>query len=642
MLRLLPAVAGFLLILCPTASAAPFAELPFVGVRGPAVCLQATGAPGELFRQNDESASLLTATATGLTPGGVLPIEGTSNCADVAGWPGGGGVLAVPLSSEIEGGTWLRAILREPGQDWGAPVDVLPPEPRLGPLAFAVAASERGDALVAASSADERGRGSVRVARRLPGGAFEAPERFTSRAARGEVRAAFAASGEAVVTWIARGPKRSDPDELWAAIGAPGARFAAPQNIGPITQDGGYALAVGADGRALVVFSSLGRLVAAERAPAGTFGPLVTISDTTDEFGSTPVAVLRPGGGAVVAWTSPHTAALDMRTREQAGPFGPAVSLARPQRLGSAGREVQARFVWAGWSDLVRAVTTADGRVMITWGHLLRRQGLWHVVPGVATVSFSGAEHEIQALGGGVRNIDTVTPVVLADGSRAVAWVDNAPRYTSGRVHIAREGSPAAAEPAAPKVTFTPPRSLTLTDSQPLVLRFTCDAACDVYAQLGGDDVIAAAAGSLTKAGTGRLRLDPDEAPLAPRGGGKVRVLLRSSAPGAHTVTARTLTLHLRRAKPRFPPRVLGLTATRDGADLIVRWHTAKPADPRAYAIMAFDDKGGAVGSAALEGKARTSFTTRIRDARKATTVTVYAAAENADRVRRTTVEVPR
>ena len=128
---------------------------------------------------------------------------------------------------------------------------------------------------------------------------------------------------------------------------------------------------------------------------------------------------------------------------------------------------------------------------------------------------------------------------------------------------------------------------------QPLILRVTCDAACDVFAQIAGREAVTASA-SLPAAGSRRLVLAPIDGPIAPRGGGKVRVLLRSSAPGAHRVTARTLTLDLRRARINFPPRVLGLTVTPDGDDLVVRWRTAKPARPRSYSALAFDDEGRA------------------------------------------------
>jgi hypothetical protein len=551
--------------------------------------------------------------------------------------------------SEFDGEVWMRGFLREPGQGWGEPIDMLPPETRLTAASSAVAASERGDALVAASSIDSTGRMNVRVARRQPGGVFGPPERLavrrTTDEAGSDIRAGFGASGEAIVTWtVEPSSGEAASPSLWVAIAPPGAPFGAPQRIAPYDEGSRHALAVGADGRALAVFTSGERLVAAEREPGGAFGAPYTLARTADRPGAAPAAVLRPGGGAVVAWTSPLTAGLSMRTRERAGAFGPAIALVGPKRLEPDALMVQQRFGGTAWSetDAVRVLATGDGRVMIAWGHLSRRQGIWRIVPGVALADFTGTERETHALGGGLRNIDGVTPVLLADGSRAVAWTDNDQRGNGGRMHLAREGTPDAAGAAAPKVTFTPPRSRALEDEEPLTLRVTCDAACDVEATLAERPAVTASA-SLPAAGSRRLSLAPVEGPIAPRGGGPVRILLRSSAPGAHGATAGTLRLNLRRVAPKFPPRVLGLTVTRDGDDLLVRWRTAQPARPRSYVAYALDDDGAPVGAGDPKGTSRrTRFALRIRDARDAETVTVFAVAENVDKTRRTTVKVPR
>jgi hypothetical protein len=641
MLRILPALAVLVLGVPATASAAPFGALPFQAVKGPAVCLRATGAPGELVRQTETTAPFLAAGPAGLTAGGVLPTDGARDCVDVAGWPGGGGVLAFPVYSPADGEAWMRGFLREPGQGWGEPIDILPPVQ--GPaMEFTVAASERGDALVATITTDERARQVVQVARRLPGGAFGAPEqvfaRRTTVTGASRIRAGLSAAGEAVVTWQA--PDKDEQVQLWAAIAPPGAAFGPPQRIAAI--DGmGSTLAVGADGRALVVFTTQDRVVVAERAPGGAFGPLTTLARSADPLGNAPVAVLRPGGGAVVAWTSPSTAGLTVRTREQAGRFGRANELVYPKKLDGAALRIQERFVTSGRRDLARAVATADGRVMVTWGHMRRRDGVYRIVPGVGVIDFAGDAYEVYGLAGGLREVAEFTPVILADGSSAVAWSDNG-ENGAGRIHLARDGSPDAAEPPAPKVTVTPPRSLTLRDSQPLVLRVTCSAACDVRAQLADEPRVDASV-SLSKAGSRRLVLSPYARPIAPRGGGEVPILVRWSAPGARTIKARTLRVNVRRAKIAFPPAVLGLTVARAGDDLIVRWHTAKPASPRRYAVLAFDERDEPIAEGGPEGNAkRSSFQVRIRRARKAASVTVYAIAQNADKYRRTTAKVPR
>jgi hypothetical protein len=536
---------------------------------------------------------------------------------------------------------WMRGFIREPGQGWGEPIDILPPEDRPDAMHSTVATSERGDALVATSSVDVRGRQRVRVARRLPGGGFGAPEQLALTRSAGvhatELHAGYAASGEAIVTWAAHGPKENVVPELWAAIAPPGAPFGTPQRVGSMYANEPYALAVGADGRALAVYTSFDGVVVAERAPGAAFGAPITLGRADRRLGNVPVAVLRPGGGAVVAWTNSSTAGLIARTREQPGTFGPEVALVRPKRLDSDAATLQQGHMGNGG---VRAAVTPDGRVMVTWPHLLHTQGVWRVVPGVALIGFSGTGQESYALGGGLRVIEAITPVTLADGSLAVAWSDNGERGSRGRIHVARAGTPIPADPVAPKVTVAPPRSRTLRDSDPLMLRVTCNAACDVQLQLADDASISASA-SLPAAGSRRLLLYPYGRPIAPRGGGTVRVLVRSSAPGARSTTADTLTLKLRRAKILYPPRVLDPTVARDGDDLIVRWRTAKPGRPGSYFVMASDERDRTVGSAQPRGGARTSFGVRIRRAGKAATVTVYAIAANADKFRRTTVNVP-
>ena len=105
----------------------------------------------------------------------------------------------------------MRGFLREPGQSWGEPIEILPPETGLLSASFEIAVSERGDALVAESSIDAKGRVNVRLARRLPGSAFGAPERLvfarTGAEESADLHAGYSASGEAVVTWTLQGPQ---------------------------------------------------------------------------------------------------------------------------------------------------------------------------------------------------------------------------------------------------------------------------------------------------------------------------------------------------------------------------------------------------------------------------------------------------
>ena len=423
----------------------------------------------------------------------------------------------------------------------------------------------------------------------------------------------------------------------------PVAPFGAPQKIAPIEHGAPTTLAVGADGRAVAVFTDRDRrLVVAERAPAGAFAAPAVIDGSLTNISAYPAAVVRPDGAAIVAWWSPLTAALTVRTRERPGAFGPPISLVRPRRLDSVASIVQQRFspalssrADAAWPH---ATLAADGRVAgdlersraasrrvadRPWRRVreLRRRRARGQRPGRGSAQRRGTD-----AGPAGGRLDSRSPGPIAD-----------PKGRSGACTSPARASPAAPEPAAPKVTVAALGSGALRDADPLSLRVTCDAACDVYAQIAGEEI--ATDVSLAAAGSRRLELRPNDDPIAPRGGGKVRVVLRSSAPGGHRATARTLTFDLRRAKTAYAPRVLGLTVAVDGKDLVVRWHTAKPAAPRFYSVWAFDEEDP-VTSADPTGRSRRNFTVRIRNALGATKVTVYTAALHEDKVRRTTVEI--
>src|SRR3954451_17264912 len=162
MLRTLLALAGLILLAPSTASADPFGELPFKPVKAATSCLQATGSPGELVSQTETSVELLTASAAGLSSGVTVPTDGAVDCVDVGAWPGGGGLLAFPVSDGLDGEVWVRGFLREPGQGWGEAIEILPPREHLMSGAIATAVSQRGDGLVSMSVIDAKGRADVR------------------------------------------------------------------------------------------------------------------------------------------------------------------------------------------------------------------------------------------------------------------------------------------------------------------------------------------------------------------------------------------------------------------------------------------------------------------------------------------------
>jgi hypothetical protein len=313
MLRSLVLVAGLSLALTAPASAAPFNELPFQPVSGGAACLRPTGAPGELVRWYDGGVEVLTVQPSGLVRQARVPLGRRLHCPEVASDPNGAAILAVA------GGGRVRVALREPGGTWGAPFAL--PSSQAEEVAAAVNA--RGDAVVIWIEGDARPR--ARVARRMAGGAFGAPEplgaatRFFQRLGAG-----IDAAGEATVMFTTEGTRARE--RLNLATAAPGARFGAPVRLGP-GSIGDPALAVAADGRALVTASGYDGLEVYERPPGGEFGPPAIPYEAA--AGNTTIA-LRPGGAAVIAWQNTPGEDVIALVRDGAVPFGEPIRVLEP------------------------------------------------------------------------------------------------------------------------------------------------------------------------------------------------------------------------------------------------------------------------------------------------------------------------
>jgi hypothetical protein len=222
-----------------------------------------------------------------------------------------------------------------------------------------------------------------------------------------------------------------------------------------------------------------------------------------------------------------------------------------------------------------RVAFAGDGRPVFTWAPAHTLGGLTWTAATVAT--FPGS---VQALSGPLRDADSVTPVILADGRPAIAWSDVS---TGGdyRLHLAIEGAPAAPEPAVPAVHLG--RIVQIPHG--LAIPFRCSAACDVRATV--PDAISGRR-SLRAAGSGRLKILPEFDPIMLRRPDSVPVRVLAGAPGAHTATPRSVTARLR--VPRLP-RFLGLRAVRDGKMIVVSWHTDRPLRNASIIAVSSDDK---------------------------------------------------
>jgi hypothetical protein len=608
-----------------SASAAPFGELPFQTVARGVSCVRATGMPGELVAWAPDGARVLRATPSGLSASTTVPLGRATGCPQAAAQPSGAGVIATP----VEGG--ISVALREPGGGWGAPVTVaLPAETQVSGLGVAV--SERGDAVVAWREQRFSSDGEanfIRAVRRAPGGAPGAPETLATGAggaASDSVVAGIGADGGAVVLWTQRtgDSLRSDTTATLVSSAAPGAGFAAPQRLGVTAST--PALAVAPDGRALATLWDSAGVRVAERLPGGAFGPPRLVGGGGDEHGAVALA-LRPDGAALVAWGGALPGdPVELVRRSAGGDFGPSLQAAPRRELDVGG------FVYSGGSftytgdgppglrpddsgggDL-RAVLAPDGRALLTWADRLPDEAGESVDARAASVAPDGTA-AVTALGGPLRDPGPVAPVLLDGGVLAASWGDNAPSATgSGRIHLAVEGAAAAAPAPFPAVRVGRPEKTVVASAKPLIVPVTCSAACDLRADLSTGAIAHA---SLTRAGSVRLRLGGrGGAPVAPRHGGIVRLRIQSGPPGATAIRTRTVRLRLRRPTPPPEPHVRGLTAVRDGNELVVRWGTDRSA--RGYTFSVFASRSSTFRSSTgsdVRGNAGTRYETRLRNA---------------------------
>jgi hypothetical protein len=286
----------------------------------------------------------------------------------------------------------------------------------------------------------------------------------------------------------------------------------------------------------------------------------------------------------------------------------------------------------------LRIALAGDGSALLTWPGI--ETGLW-----AASLTPAGVA-EVVPLGSPVRPATGITPLLGADGSRAVAWTDqgeleSVPPY-GGRLHLARAGAADAPVPAAPEVTVGAPRDRSLRPAQALVLPIRCSAACDVRGYVDGRKT--ASTVSLSKPGAAELRFTPSFEALAPRRG-TLKVTVAWSAPGARTASTRTLALRLRRLPPPPLPRLLDVRALRSPGGVVdVRWRTDRPARDAYFLVYGTrtkslqGDRDAKVESAS--GGARRRFHVRLRDARAVRFVTV-AIAQPLGRGRSRRVRVP-
>jgi len=607
MLRLALAL---VLLLPATASAAPFRELPPLTVKQPGRCLQATGAPGEVARWAPDGADLVQATASGFGASVHVKLgDSYGECPVAAGQPSGAAVVAQLLEDGI------GVAIRDPGGSFGTVQTLGTPEVGIDDPVAAV--TPRGDVAVGWTQ-KELVKGEivahVLVARRPAGGTFGKPVDLQRPRpydySRPRVVLGMQDDGTVVALW---GEGSDTPREnVHAAVAPPGAPFGPSQLVASKLELATLSVTVAPDGRALSLVGEPSHSLLFERPPGGAFARAADLGDAT--FFGPPAAALRPDGAAIVAYQDSDGQVFALRRdapgpfrREPAGPrpqdpFGPYIADVGDAPDDDAGRGPHPAFA-------------PDGRTILAWAPIRTLGTLDWAAASVAT-----SPGPVQTLSGPLRDADSITPVMLPDGTPAVAWSDVA-EGGSALLHLAVEGAAAAPGLPAPRVQFGRIQQI----HHGLEVPFTCSAACDVRAAVPED---VSGGRSLRAAGSGLLKLLGDDSQIQLRRPDAVRVALISGAPGA-----RTPTRHMATAKLRIPPvpRLLGITAVRQANQkVLVSWHTNRPlrfAEIIAGASRSRDPNEFLLDDG-VKGAGNTSFQLSLRASGRARYVQLYLLYE--------------
>ncbi len=529
-------------------------------------------------------------------------------CASVSEAPGGAAVIA-GLGVAADEALELRAVVRDPGGAFGAPV-ALGDRPGIPSAAVGPA----GDAVVAWAEHVSRRRFRIVAARREPGGAFGAPEalvdwrRDEDDTPVVDIRATVDTAGTATLVWRRELPSDDFDEHIEVATAARGGAFVT-QRIGDgVSTSSAPVLATSPGGWALAAFQEAreGPPQVFERAPGGAFAR-VAVPETPDLRIRSGVAVaIRDGGGAVVAWRggrSDVSGGVEAVTREAGGPFGAVRTVAEPPGRVHYGSS----FVLDGLFDpleplggppfdgedpSLRAALGSDGRIALAWTAVSGRPPLRTLVAHAATGRLAGTFEAPQTLGSPMRETSDVVPLFLADGRAAVTWTDNAHGPADGRFHVAVEGAPAPPAPTAPRLMLRAPRFQRLFASQSLRVTAGCDRACDLRTLVAGPRGYKGDARTSTRHLAGRGPLDAGSVDGVYRSRSRVvKIVVQATAPGGTATSMRRVRVRVAR-RPALPvQRPIDVTARRDGDEVVVRWRTAEPARRQYFFVAGYETR---------------------------------------------------
>jgi hypothetical protein len=645
-----------------------------------ATCLRATGAPGVVgllgpLERRMSPYDLLRVSAGGVSVAGTARLGILDECPAVAADPSGHAIVAGAARLRGFRGV-IRAALAEPGDGFGAPVDIAR-SGRSQPT-VAAAVSPRGDAVVAwilVRYTDRRGppdgRTRVFAALRPAGGTFGPPQPLTpwrnsSFMSMARVSAGMDASGRATVAWAQPVPNRrtlAGLSTVQVAAAAPGEPFGPAQVLTRRVQDAErVTLAVAPDGRALLAHDGQGTIQVFERAGAESEFARVLRLQPRRGFSEwqQPDVAFAPDGSALVAWAGGHEEDgprdVFVASRRGMGAWTAPTALQRSREDDSLGEVGVILFASGGRpsppedSDNtgVRAAIGPDGRYLVSWGAERRLPlGDRRLAPRMAQGQAGGAPSRAETAGCACRSINGAVPVAAAGGEVLLAYTDNVTTMfdfgfevarSAGRLHLASPG-PRGLEPAPPRLRVRAPRTMTLGYGNRLRVRVGCDRACDLRAYVVGarDRARGVAIGTLREAGSTRLAIKPSfDEHLAPPARGRARVVVHGYSANGRRFTSRSVPVDLRRKPLRPLPQVLNVRAVKRGGAVVVTWQTAAPARRVSFRVrgrLSRRDRFPVVEDS-VRGRGRRSFRLRLslREVRELGDIKVIAVSVVRDR----------
>lgn len=307
---------------------------------------------------------------------------------------------------------------------WATPASPLAPafDGSTGDVSLASSLSGAG---LAAWTADD-GTPAVQIARRSPGGEFEAPITLSASAAS-EPQAAIGPSGDGVVVWT---EFLDGHNVVRAALVPPAGDLGAPQTLSPTRTDSSEpAVAAGPDGAAVAAWKSRDSgddIIQAAYRPAGAaeFGPRTEVS-AAGRSSREPQVALGTRGGAIV-WL-----------RDNGGP-----AVAQGAGVSPTGQVQAPTGLSSSILDASSARVAADaaGNATAVWSERGLSGSSVHTAHASNGSSFEPSE---------IVTSDGRTPrvAVSAAGATAIAWLnDEGLRVQTTSL----SGAPAASLPATP------------------------------------------------------------------------------------------------------------------------------------------------------------------------------------------------